>query len=206
MIKPVLLKADIHTKGSKILESLPHSFQGVAEKKIQLLKWAGKWKLEDDPYVWLTCVEALEGVSEGNFGVGAILIDEEGDILIQGHNHSFWPAYRSDLHAEMVVLNEWESHLTGPLKDKDNGLRLFSSLEPCPMCFTRLLYSEIKGIHYAAEDNLGGMQRYVENMPPFFREVAERHSLSRADASPALLQIAGEIMDINKESLDGQIR
>ncbi|MEM8888907.1 MAG: deaminase [Bacteroidota bacterium] len=206
MIKPVLLKADIPTKGSEILETLPQSFPGVAEKKIQLLEWAGKWKLQDDPYVWLSCVEALEGVSEGNFGVGAILIDEAGDVLIHGHNHSFQPAYRSDLHAEMVVLNRWESYLKGPLKNKNNGLRLFSSLEPCPMCLTRLLYSEIKGIHYAAEDDLGGMQRYVERMPPFFRQVAERHNLSRAIASPELLQIAGEIMDINKENLDGQIR
>lgn len=206
MIKPILRKAEIQAKGREILNSLALSYPGIEEKRLQLLDLGNTWLHPDDPYVWLSCVEALLGVSEGNFGVGAILIDEEGDILIQGHNHSFQPAYRSDLHAEMVVLNEWESHLTGPLKDKDNGLRLFSSLEPCPMCFTRLLYSEIKGIHYAAEDNLGGMQRYVENMPPFFREVAERHSLSRADASPALLHIAGEIMDINKESLDGQIR
>jgi len=206
MIKPVLLKADIHTKGSEILEALPNSFPGIAEKKIQLLKRAGKWELPDDPYVWLSCVEALQGVSEGNFGVGAILIDEKGDVLIHGHNHSFRPAYRSDLHAEMVVLNRWESYLKGPLKNKNNGLRLFSSLEPCPMCLTRLLYSEIKGIHYAAEDDLGGMQRYVERMPPFFRQVAERHNLSRAIASPELLRIAGEIMDINKENLDGQIR
>lgn len=206
MIKPVLRKDEIENKGREILKALPNSFPDISEKKIQLLGWAGKWKLEDDPFVWLSCVEALQGVSEGNFGVGAILVDEKGDILIQGHNHSFKPDYRSDLHAEMVVLNEWESHLSGPLENKDNGLRLFSSLEPCPMCFTRLLYSEIKGIHYAAEDDLGGMQRYVEHMPPFFRSVAKRHNLSRANASPALLQIAGEIMDINKESLDGQIR
>ncbi|MEL6251822.1 MAG: deaminase [Bacteroidota bacterium] len=206
MIKPVLLNADIPTKGIEILEAIPNSLHDIEEKKIQLLAWAGKWKLADDPYVWLTCIEALEGVSEGNFGVGAALIDEAGDVLIHGHNHSFQPAYRSDLHAEMVVLNRWESYLKGPLKNKNNGLRLFSSLEPCPMCLTRLLYSEIKGIHYAAEDDLGGMQRYVERMPPFFRQVAERHVLSRANASPELLQIAGEIMDINKENLDGQIR
>ncbi|MDW3652494.1 MAG: hypothetical protein R8P61_35785 [Bacteroidia bacterium] len=206
MIKPILRKEEIQSRGREILEALPLSYPGIEEKRALLLDWESNWQLEDDSYVWLSCVEALFGVSEGNFGVGAILVDEKGDILIQGHNHSFKPDYRSDLHAEMVVLNEWESHLSGPLENKDNGLRLFSSLEPCPMCFTRLLYSEIKGIHYAAEDDLGGMQRYVEHMPPFFRSVAKRHNLSRAKASPALLQIAGEIMDLNKESLDGQIR
>jgi hypothetical protein len=63
-------------------------------------------KYTDDSYAWLTCALALQGVATGNFGVGAILVDDGGNqILAQGHNEIFNPRFRSDRHAEMVVMD-----------------------------------------------------------------------------------------------------
>lgn len=203
---PSLELSEIKAFGESSLKSIHNPTSPLQVWIEKLLELSNQWKLEDDPYVWLSCLQAFLGVSEGNFGVGAILVDEKGDIMIQGHNKSFVPDFRSDLHAEMVILNEWEKQLSGPLENKSLNYKLYSSLEPCPMCFARLLCSDIKGIHYAAEDKLGGMVHRLEQMPPFFTEVAKRHEISRANASPDLLQAARDIMDISMGDLNQRIK
>lgn len=196
---------DIKSSGELMLKAIKPAAAHIESWIHKLSILSNGWEHTDDPYVWLCCVQALEGISEGNFGVGSILVDEKGAVIIQGHNKSFVPDFRSDLHAEMVVLNEWEKQLEGPLEDKSLNYKLYSSLEPCPMCFARLLCSDIKGIHYAAEDKLGGMVHRLDKMPPFFTEVAKRHEISRADSSRELLQAARDIMDISMGELNQRI-
>lgn len=195
----------IYDSGKIQLAAIPNKSDAIKRWKDNLLELGQTWNFEDDPYVWLSCVQALVGVGEGNFGVGALLLDEQNNILIQDHNKSFVPAYRSDLHAEMVVLNAWESQFPITDRIKDLDYRLFSSLEPCPMCLTRLLYSDIKGIYYASEDNLGGMTRRIEAMPPFFKGIAERHIISQAPCSPTLQKAGWQIMDISMKELNAKI-
>ncbi|MEA1864979.1 MAG: hypothetical protein U9N46_07260 [Euryarchaeota archaeon] len=62
----------------------------------------------DDGYIWLTDVLALMAVNSGNFGIGSVLIDGGGDVVVQGHNEIFNPYFRSDRHGEMVVMDEFE--------------------------------------------------------------------------------------------------
>lgn len=195
----------IYHSGKVQLAAIPDKSDAIKFWKDTLLELGQKWNFEDDPYVWLSCVQALMGVGEGNFGVGALLLDEEDNILIQDHNKSFVPAYRSDLHAEMVVLNTLETQFPQKERIKDLDYRLFSSLEPCPMCLTRLLYSDIKGIYYASEDNLGGMTRRIDAMPPFFQGIASRHNISQASCSPTLQKAGWEIMGISMEELNRKI-
>jgi len=47
-------------------------------------------------------------VASGNFGVGCIIVDVYGNVIVQGHNEVFHPYFRSDRHAEMVVMREFE--------------------------------------------------------------------------------------------------
>lgn len=205
-MKEVLIyRHEIEEWGKQKLASIStqnKGFKGWIEK---LYHWPKDFSRKDDVYVWLSCIEALYAVSEGNYGVGAILLDEKGDVLISDHNKSFYPDFRTDLHAEMVVLNNWEAKKLegGGIKELD--YRLISSLEPCPMCLTRLLYSDIKIISYAAPDNLGGMLRMIDQMPPFFRETAKRHQLGQADASPKLLEAAWKIMELTMLDLNQRV-
>src|SRR3954462_15651943 len=81
--------------------------------KASLLAYQPRAECPDDAPVWLTCALALEAVATGNFGVGAILVDGSGHVAALGHNQVFSPHFRSDLHAEMVVLDAWEDALAG---------------------------------------------------------------------------------------------
>src|SRR5262249_37694257 len=91
----------------------------------------------ESAYCWLSCVLALRALSQGNFGVGALLVDASGSIVATGGNQMFVPRFRSEAHAEMVVMNEFESRRTAVAHLA--RYRLFTSLESCPMCLVRLV-------------------------------------------------------------------
>lgn len=144
-----------------------------------------------DKFILVTLYEAVAAVKEGNFGVGAVLVRENGEIVQRGHNHVFKPYFRSDLHAEMNVMTKFEERF----KDIENlnGLTLFSSLEPCPMCFARLITSGIKNIYYAAIDENGGMVHRLEDMPTEWKKLAQRQEFALAQCSSELRDIALQI-------------
>jgi cytosine deaminase len=63
---------------------------------------------QDQQLGTVACREALAAAGMGNYGVGAVLVDPNGKIAEQGRNSVFFPHFRSDLHAEMVVMNAFE--------------------------------------------------------------------------------------------------
>lgn len=153
----------------------------------------------DDAYVWLTGILALKSVAVGNFGVGSILVNGAGEVVAQGHNEVFKPYFRSDRHAEMVVMNRFEKanpHATGL-----SAYTLYTSLEPCPMCLVRLSTSNISKILYAAVDAEGGMVHNRHSLPPFWKELAQRKIFSQAQCSRDLIIAAESLFLINLNEL-----
>jgi len=88
--------------------------------------------------------EALAAAREGIFGIGACLVRKETvEVILRGQKKAYKPYFRSDLHAEMDVLTKHEASIKGSGPEMD-GLILFSSIEPCPMCLTRIITSGIQ--------------------------------------------------------------
>ena len=160
-------------------------------------------KFADDRFVIITLTEAIAAASEGNFGVGAVLVRHGGEIVQTGHNRVFKPYFRSDLHAEMDVMTNFEQRF----KDTETltGFILFTSLEPCPMCFTRLITSGVRQVYYAALDDLGGMVSRTANMPPIWHHLAQKREFGSANCSPELSEIALQIFQSTTERSDQTI-
>ena len=144
-----------------------------------------------DKFVIITLHEAITAAKEGNFGVGAVLVREDGEVIQRGHNHVFNPYFRSDLHAEMDTMNKFEEGFRDTESMK--GFVLFSSVEPCPMCFLRLIISGVEKVYYAAIDKEGGMVQRFEHLPPEWKELAQRQEFALAQCSPVLSEIALQI-------------
>jgi len=144
-----------------------------------------------DKFIIITLHEAIVAAKEGNFGVGALLVRENGEIIQRSHNHVFNPYFRSDLHAEMDVMNKFEERFRDIESMK--GFVLFSSVEPCPMCFLRLIISGVEKVYYAAIDKKGGMVQRFEHLPPEWKELARRQEFALAKCSPVLSEIALQI-------------
>ena len=143
-----------------------------------------------DPYILVTLKEALTGVLEGNAGVGAVLVDPAGQIVQAGHARMFYPRFRSDLHAEMDVLTEFEQR-AGEGQTLRN-YTLYSSLEPCEMCMIRIINAGVTRICYAAKDDKAKTDRRGE-WAPHWQRLAAAQEFARAECSPEMADLAWQI-------------
>ena len=146
---------------------------------------------QHDRYVLASIQEAIEAAKEGNFGVGAVIVDPKGKIVMAGHNHVFNPHFRSDIHAEMDTMNKFEDTFTEVTSMRDYFL--FTSLEPCPMCLTRLITSGVGQIYHAAPDVETGMVSRLNNLSPVWVDLADSQIFAQADCSPELIDIALQV-------------
>ncbi len=194
----------IRTSGSKILEKIGFNNRGVSKMKTYLLDYEFNGDCPDDKYIWLTNVLALKAVDSGNFGVGCILVDGRGKVVVNGHNEVFNPYFRSDLHAEMVVMNKFEN-MHRNIKDLKD-YTLYSSLESCPMCLVRLITSGVRIIRHAAPDIRGGMVHVFEYLPEFWSDLSGGKIFSQAACSQEMINAAGEIFLLNVEELIERIK
>jgi cytosine deaminase len=157
-----------------------------------------------DRFIIITLIEAIAAAKEGNVGVGAVLVRANGEIIQSGHNHVFRPYFRSDLHAEMDVMTKFEERF----KDVETlkGYTLYSSLEPCPMCFLRLIISGVEKVYYAAVDEYGGMVHRLKYLPREWKKLAMRQHFALAKCSRDLADIALQIFLTTVDETDGKIQ
>ncbi|HKB40760.1 MAG TPA: deaminase [Gemmataceae bacterium] len=190
-----------HDLARQRLTELAAPTKAMGGMRADLLEYRPIPEHEDDAHAWLSCVLALEGVAAGNFGVGAILVEEGGRIAVQGHNEMFHPRFRSDRHAEMVVMDRWEGSDPGAC-----GGTLVTSVEPCPMCLVRLSSSALRRVLYVAPDLTGGMVRRMDSLPPYWAEAARGKVFAQARCSPDLVRAAEQIFLLNLEELTAHMK
>jgi len=146
--------------------------------------------MQHDTFVLEAIKEALCAAERGNFGIGAVLVNETtGQIICRGQNKVFSHS-RSDLHAEMDLINNFEAKYGEKSREMLKELTLFSSLESCPMCLCRIITAGIPRVHHIADDRLGGMVHLYHNLPPVWQEISAGRLYKKADCSEELSQIA----------------
>lgn len=99
-----------------------------------------------NPYIEKAKQEALKGIKNNEGGpFGAIITNKTGEIIATGHNQVL---SKNDptAHAEIVAIR------SACKKQKTHDLSnysLYTSCEPCPMCLSAIIWSNIKEIYYA---------------------------------------------------------
>ncbi len=189
-------KEHIIALGSRRLGNIDPKGESITKWKTWLTGYQFQDEFRDEVYIWLSCILALKAISTGNFGVGCLLVNETDDVVLDGHNEVFAPYFRSDLHAEMVVMDTFEDLY--PATQTMKGYILYTSLEPCPMCLARLIMSGIPKVFYAAPDDYGGMVQKIQALPMAFLKLSEGQVFDQAKCSPALVQAAFDILAINR--------
>ncbi|MCP4256722.1 MAG: nucleoside deaminase [Planctomycetes bacterium] len=145
-----------------------------------------------DEFSKIALAEAIEASKEGNIGVGGTVL-YKGKPLFSDHNRQFIPYFRSDIHAEMVLVNHIEDQLQDEKSPYMGNYQLISSQEPCPMCMLRLITSGIGEILYVYRDESSPDQGDVtslERLPLVWGELARRQHIGEADCSPELKEMA----------------
>lgn len=116
------------------------------------------WK-DTDP-VWQTAFDlAWESYCKGSLPIGAVIVDENGTILSRGRNmvneatgeqgESF---YHKLSHAELNVLLKISAMNPPDIR----SYALYTTMEPCPMCFGAAVMANIRDIRFAARDPWAG--------------------------------------------------
>ncbi|MCD4742540.1 MAG: nucleoside deaminase [Desulfobacteraceae bacterium] len=163
---------------------------------------------KDDVYGLIVVNLAFTALKAGSGGIGACLVDSTtGKVVEIGRNRQFAPHFRSDLHAEMDLLNRYEERLKksrGNQKGNNprecKNLIIVTSVEPCPMCLTRIINSGIKTVLYVVEDKDGGMATRLDCLPPFWKEFAADREFCHADCSPGIRKIAHDLFHFSNRS------
>jgi tRNA(Arg) A34 adenosine deaminase TadA len=146
----------------------------------------------DDIYARAANLQAVKSALEGGYGIGSVLIDSHGKIIVSAHNTQI-QKHRSDLHAEMTLLTNFEESRQS--REYINiyvykpGLTVFSSAEPCPMCFIRINTTGAD-TKYCTPGPDDGMASRVDYLPSAWKEMAKKRRVSIGDCSPVMQKIS----------------
>ncbi|MDE0288861.1 MAG: nucleoside deaminase [bacterium] len=147
-----------------------------------------------DGYSRIATEQAIEGGLEGNAAIGALIADPDGLVILVERNRMFVPRFRSDFHAEMVLLTRYENQHgnQGDLR----GHTLVTSLEPCEMCMIRIINSGVTNTLYVASDVGKGGITGPNTLVPHWARLAEPQNFAPADCSPRIADIALEAFQV----------
>lgn len=139
------------------------------------------WKTLSPP--WQRCLEeAWTAYCAGSIPIGAAITDSNGLILSSGRNRIFEStAEAGHLHGHRLAHAEMNALVTldwGPVDPSSwMGSRvdprscvLYTTTEPCPLCFGALYVSGIPELRYASRDPFGGATDLLGTTPYLSRK------------------------------------
>ncbi|SKA01760.1 Cytidine and deoxycytidylate deaminase zinc-binding region [Oceanospirillum multiglobuliferum] len=153
----------------------------------------------DDLWAKRCCQQALLAIEQGCYGVGAVFVNAENELVCESRNQVFVEGdYQSQRHAEMELIDLLEnqfSHLNR------RNLTLYVSLEPCVMCTGRILLSGIGRVRYLAKDAVGGLLTHRHHLPPAWANLAQQVSVAPARVDLFWSRFAQQCIEVNADQM-----
>lgn len=174
----------IISNGESVLNSLSDTCEPSLERlKIQLKSYIHNVRLTDQLRVeWITCVLALQSAYNQDFGVGAVWVDDDWNVIGTSRNTVFSRS-SSKYHAEMNLIDKYHLDSTSGVSGNYNlvNTKIVTSLEPCPMCLSRISMTKIPNIIYLSDDLGGGMVSEKEYMPQDWINMLSNKTFYKSD-------------------------
>jgi tRNA(adenine34) deaminase len=120
---------------------------------------------QDEHFMRQAIELALLAEREGNLPVGAVVTLGD-DVVAEGRSAIWMPKFDATRHAEMEALR----NVPADLWKSPGKMNLYTTLEPCLMCFGSILLHGIGKVVYGAADSYGGAGSVLSHLPPFFQE------------------------------------
>ena len=118
-------------------------------------------KQEDAFYMRTALAEAAQAYALGEVPIGAVLVDEAGEIVARGHNLRERD-HDATAHAEMIAIRAACERLG---RWRLSGLTLYVTIEPCPMCAGAIVMSRVDRVVYGGTDYKAGACESLFNIP-----------------------------------------
>lgn len=123
--------------------------------------------MNHEHYMGLALLQAEMALAENEFPVGCVIV-HRGEVVAESRRTSTSPEAMNEIdHAEILALRR----LAGRVPPEERGETvLYSTMEPCLMCFAAIMLSGIRQVVYAYEDAMGGGAACPrETLPPLYR-------------------------------------
>ena len=144
----------------------------------------------------IICIE--EGIRSGRLGnvaVGGCLMKGD-EVIMRDITKANSPFHRTDLHAEMVLLNALEEQLCDEKEPRMRDYTLFTGQEPCPMCLARICFNQVGKTYYIYRDahspEAGELTNW-DRLPEGFQLLGSRLEIAEADCAPELKEISRQV-------------
>jgi tRNA(adenine34) deaminase len=124
--------------------------------------------LGDEKFMHRAIELALLAEREGNLPVGAV-ITLHGEVVAEGRSAIWVPEFDATRHAEIEALRAVQADLWG----SSDEMTLYTTLEPCLMCFGSILLHGIGRVVFGSSDSYGGAGSVLSHLPPYFQERIE---------------------------------
>lgn len=112
--------------------------------------------LTEKDFMAIAFNEAMKAYTEGEIPVGAAAF-LNGNLLVSNHNQVI-KLNDPTAHAEILVLKESAKTLNN---FRLKGIKLYVTLEPCPMCISAVINSRIDELYFGAySEKWGYMTRF----------------------------------------------
>jgi tRNA(adenine34) deaminase len=123
-----------------------------------------------DKYMREALLEAREALAAGEFPVGCVMVHEEKIVSRGRRINSRAPDDNELDHAEIMALRKL---LAQHPEIERSQIVVYSSMEPCLMCYVTLILNGIRSIVYAYEDVMGGGTSLdLKELSPLYREMS----------------------------------
>lgn len=115
------------------------------------------WKDLGNP--WKIALEqAWDAYRSGTIPIGCVIMSQDGNLVSKGRNQVFLNGEGSSLAGTNMAHAEMNAMLGLNEIDHPNIRQyiLYTTMEPCPMCFGTMVMMSIRNIFYGARDGLAG--------------------------------------------------
>ncbi len=106
---------------------------------------------KDHEFMGMALDMAASALDNGQFPVGCVIVKDDSVVSHGQRRHSRGREANELDHAEIIALRGLDLPL-----DRRDGMTLYSTMEPCLMCFATIILNRIKRVVFAYEDIMGG--------------------------------------------------
>lgn len=152
--------------------------------------------LDDNHFMSLAIQEAQKAADEGNWAMGCVIV-LDGKVIAQAHNTGYTDKNRL-AHAEIKALTDAKDIL----EEHRGEAILYTTYEPCPMCFGAIVLSKLKRVVTGIDLDQSGCLGLQDHLPAFFKQEKFEFEITRgvmAEECKAVY-LKGKPVEKHKES------